>query len=65
MMTVTTTKLQPGDVILIDGYARTLVEISKAWKAPEYHLLLQWSSQSKVVRSYHSNKKFTITREAK
>jgi hypothetical protein len=64
MNTVTTKNVQVGNVLVIDGHERKVIDIYKAWKTPEYVVTLQWTNSQKVMRSYHSNCKFSVLAKA-
>jgi hypothetical protein len=64
MNKVTTKNVQVGSVLVIDGQERKVIDIYKAWKTPEYVVTLQWTDSQKVMRSYHSNRKFSVLTKA-
>lgn len=60
MNAVTTKNVKVGDVLVVDGHERKVVDIYKAWKSPEYIVTFEWTDSRKVMRSYHSNCKFSV-----
>lgn len=64
MKTVNAKGVAVGDVVVVDGRERKVVDVQKASKGPKYHITFQWSNTNKVTRTYHVNSKFWVFKEA-
>mgnify|MGYP003654537686 CR=1 FL=1 len=59
MIKTNTRNLAVGAVVVIDGEARIITAMTKAWKAPEWYITYIQGNNS-ITRNFNSNKKWDV-----